>query len=325
MTGINSFIITTSGSTGKPKPLEISRGQMLISARLTGKFLDLKAGEKSLIVLSTEYIAGMMMLVRGFVLDLEINIFDVSSNPLKDINDIYDFSAFVPMQLYEIIKNTPDKINLLNSMKNIIIGGGIINYNLEKELVKLKSNIYHTYGMTETITHIALRKVNGDDRKDYFTTLDDVKISQDDRGCLIINSPVTNNQNIITNDLVQILSERHFRILGRIDNVINSGGVKIQAEKVESAFDKVLVDLNLNIKFFISALNEEKYGEMLIAVFESDEFSIDLEKEIFKRLNLCLKKYEIPKKFLFTKKILETKTGKFDKINTLNKIIFTRW
>ncbi len=312
-----NFTVNTSGSTGKPKPININRNKMITSAKLTGEFLNLKSNDKEFICLSSEYIAGMMMIVRGFVLDLDINIFDVSSNPLKNIKDKFDFSAFVPMQLYEIIKNTPEKIELLNLMKNIIIGGGAINYNLEKELINLKGNVYNTYGMTETITHIALRKINGDNRKEYFTCLKGVNISQDTRGCLVINSDITNNQEIVTNDLVEILSEKDFKVIGRIDNIINSGGIKIQAETIEIAIDKVLFNLKLNLRFFVSSLIDEKYGHIVITAFESKKIDLDLENKVLSNLKKILKKYEIPKKILYTEKFQETETGKIDKIKTM--------
>lgn len=315
------FIVNTSGSTGMPKEIKIYRQQMIISAQLTAKFLNLKANQKAFICLSSSYIAGMMMIVRAFITDMQLFIYDPSANPLIDINENFDFAAFVPLQLYEIIKNTPEKVAILNSMKNIIIGGGIINYNLEKQLIDLKANIYHTYGMTETITHIALRKINGLDRKDYFTVLENTKISLDNRNCLVINSPVTENKDVITNDLVKILSDKDFKILGRIDNMINSGGVKIQIEDIESAVDKVLSELKINTKYFVSSINDEKFGEIVVAVFQDKPYSQKIQEDITNSLKLVLKKYQIPKRYLFIDKIRETATGKYDKKQTILEIL----
>lgn len=321
LNGQQEFVINTSGSTGTPKPIKLSREKMIISAKLTGKYLDLKKGDKSLIVLSVKYIAGLMMIVRGFVLEMDMYIYDVTSNPLKEIDRSikYDFASFVPLQIYEIITNTPEKINFLNSIKNILIGGGVINYNLEKELINLESNIYHTYGMTETITHIALRKVNGKDKKDYFTTLENTKISLDRRGCLVINSPVTDNIDIVTNDLAEILSDKDFKILGRIDNVINTGGIKVQSEKIEQALDKALSELDISANFFVAAEKDDKFGEIITAVFEGEKF----DNEIFEKINIKLKnyleKYEIPKKYLSVEQFKLTDTGKINKRKTLTK------
>lgn len=315
------FIINTSGSTGAPKPIKIKRDLMIISAKLTGDFLELKPKDKILVVLSTEYIAGLMMLVRGFVLELEIEIFEPSSNPLINLQKInYSLASFVPLQIYEIFKNTPEKIYLLNSIKNILIGGGAINSNLEKELDIVKSNIYHTYGMTETITHIALRKINGDNKSEFFKVLKDTKIKLDARNCLIINSPVTNYNDVITNDIVQIINEKEFKVIGRFDNIINTGGIKIQPEKIEYIISNILTNLNINQKFFVYGLKDIKLGEKLILIFESNTFNENLLEQIKYKMKEFLNKYEIPKEIIFVDQFNYTKNGKLDRKNTIQSL-----
>lgn len=321
----DEFIINTSGSTGTPKPISLKRTLMIKSAELTGEFLKLKQNENILVVVPTYYIAGLMMLVRGFVLDLNIFIYTPSSNPIENINlkdHKFSLASFVPLQIFEILKS--GMINDLNLIKNILIGGGSIDTNLENQLQNLNSNIYHTYGMTETITHIALRKINGEDKSKYFKTLKETKISIDDRNCLIINSPVTGFKNVITNDLVEIKNDSEFIILGRVDNVINSGGIKIQAEKIENIISEIFYKLNINNNFFISSIPDKKLGQKVVLVIESDNihnFKIKFLEKINLEINDKISKYEKPKSILFINKFLTTNSGKLDKKSTLNEVI----
>lgn len=320
LNGKTEFIINTSGSTGNPKPIKLSRDLMIKSAELTGEFLKLKPKDKILIVLPTQFIAGLMMIVRAFVLELEMYIYNPSSNPLENIK-LLDFSltSFVPLQIYEILKNNPNRLKILESIKNILIGGAPINSNIENAIINLNNNIYHTYGMTETISHIALRKINGSSRSEYFTTLKETKIDLDARNCLTINSPITSYNTIITNDIAELINSFQFKILGRFDNIINSGGVKIQLEKVEKAISNILFDLNINESFFAYGLDDEKLNQKLVLFFESKEFSSRILEKLKYKMNNTLNKYEIPKEIFFLEKFIYTPTNKIDKKKTLSK------
>ena len=324
LTGKPSFSVETSGSTGQPKLIEISREQMTASARLTGNALGLEKNDKALVCLSTNHIAGMMMLVRSFVLELDLTIINPVANPLVDFPDdtVFDFTAMVPLQLFEILKNTPKKIKILNKMKGILVGGAPVNPVLEKKLQTVKAPVFATYGMTETVSHIALKRLNGKEKTDYFTTFTGVKIETDKRQCLTINSLVTVNKTLVTNDRVEILSANTFRWLGRIDNIINSGGFKVQVEKVESALEQALftIDNSENYKCFVSSVEDEKFGRIIIAVIEALPFSQKKQNQLAEKLGSLLKKYEIPKKIYFINKIILTPTAKIDRRATLEKM-----
>ncbi|MBC7473453.1 MAG: AMP-binding protein [Candidatus Sericytochromatia bacterium] len=321
LNGKQEFIINTSGSTGIPKPITIFREQMIISARMTGKALNLKSGYKSFICLSTQYIAGLMMIVRSLVLNLQMTIVEPVANPYDLLKQGFEFTALVPLQLYEMFNNKDQDINLIDNFKAILIGGGDINQSLNEKIQNLQSPIYHTYGMTETITHIALKRLNGDIKSEYFTTLENVDIKLDDRGCLVIRSPITNNVEIVTNDLVDIISKNQFKWIGRIDNVINTGGVKVQSEKVEKVLEKILYNSDFSNKnFFVSSQPDKKFGNIIIAVIEIDFLSEEDINNLKNELKKYLAKYEIPKHIYFISSFLLTKSGKVDKLATIKEI-----
>lgn len=319
ISGQDSFSIFTSGSTGKPKEIIISRKQMLISAKSSISALNLKPEYTALSCLSVESVGGMMMIVRAFVSGMSLIIMNPVANPFLEISQKIDFTALVPLQVFEILKN-PVSLGKLNNLKVLIIGGAEISVRLQTAIEKLCPDIYHTYGMTETLSHIALKKLNGPDKSDYFSLLDSVKISLDQRGCLIINAPVTNFQDIVTNDLVRIISPDTFLWIGRIDNAVNSGGIKIQLEKIEKAIEKAMYELSAEYRFFLSTIKDEKFGNLIIAVFEGQEFSDDFEENFIEKLKDSLSRYEIPKKFYFIDKFILTKSSKIDKASNMEII-----
>ena len=210
LSGKSNFSIFTSGSTGKPKEIILHRDQMISSARMTGFTLSIKAGDKSLICLNTEFIAGIMMLVRGFELKMNMTIIEPSSNPLKNIpvSESFDFTALVPMQMQKILEESQDKIALLNNMKAILLGGSPVSNRLEEDLQQITVPVFSTYGMTETVSHIAFRRLNGDSRSELYTIIEGVKTGTDERGCLTINTSSASHHTIVTNDLVE---QRFFR------------------------------------------------------------------------------------------------------------------
>ena len=350
MSGKTAFRINTSGSTGKPRQITITRDQMIASAHLTGKTFGLEKGDSALVCLSIDHIAGIMMLVRGFELGLKLTVIPPASDPLKDFpdNTRFDFAAFVPLQLHTIINESPEKIGILNKMKAIIVGGASVNNSLEKEVQIIKAPVYNTYGMTETASHIAIRRLNGPDRSAFYTVMDGVEIGIDQRNCLKIKS--ANKKWLITNDLVEsltpslpvgswqkavgkkklaILPTAHcqlptwdlggaggaafaFKWLGRIDNIINSGGVKVQVEKVEATLETVLTKLKHSNRLFVTGLPHPALGKTVAVVFEGKSFSREKEEKIKKALSQVLNKYEIPRYFYYLNKFKETPSGKID-------------
>jgi O-succinylbenzoic acid--CoA ligase len=315
----SGFSIFTSGSTGKPKEIILNRDQMIASARMTGFTLELKASDKSLVSLNTEFIAGMMMLVRGFELSMSMTIIEPASNPLKNISssESFDFTAMVPMQMQKILEESQDKMGLLNNMKAILLGGSPVSAMLEESLQQITSPIFSTYGMTETVSHIALRRLNGNSRSELYTIIEGVKIGTDERGCLTINAPSTEHHTIITNDLVELTGNNTFRWMGRIDNVINSGGIKIHTDYLEEKIDRVLHEAGFQNRLFVNPMPDAEFGEIAVLIIEGN---IDLDT-INKILKEKLKKFEVPKKIVAIEKFTETATQKIDKIATKNRIL----
>ncbi|MER2996800.1 AMP-binding protein [Pontibacter populi] len=322
LNGVQEFPIQTSGSTGTPKTINLTRKQLESSARKTIKLLNLQPGDTTLVCLNTEYIAGMMMLARGFLAELQMIIVEPISNPLKLVAEgtLFDFASFVPMQLQKIVQDTPEKIPMLNHMKGILLGGAPVNFTLQRQLQQLSVPVYHTYGMTETASHVALRLLNGPDAADYYDALDNIALGLDNRGCLTINGDVTNNELIVTNDLVELLTPTRFRWIGRVDNTINSGGVKVQSEIVEVAVAEALADIDPMPRFFVTSQPDELLGEHVILVMETEPFTDEQEKELKAQLKTLLRKFERPKKYYYCPAFTETATGKVSKQRTLRKL-----
>jgi o-succinylbenzoate---CoA ligase len=306
------FSIFTSGSTGKPKEIILNRDQMVASARMTGSALGLKKGDRSFVCLNTEFIAGMMMLVRGFELNMQMTISEPAANPLKNIDSTekFDFTAMVPVQMQKILEKSPDKINILHGMKAILLGGSPVNAGLEDHLQSIKAPVYSTYGMTETVSHIALRRLNGEYRSELYAILDGVHTGTDERGCLTISAPSTRHHTIITNDLVELTGKDTFRWLGRIDNVINSGGIKIHTDNLEEKIDRFFHESGLLNRLFICQMPHQEFGEIAVLVIEG---RLDQEKTT-QLLRDKLKKFEVPRKIVVLDRFIETPTGKIDRI-----------
>ncbi|MES2519223.1 MAG: AMP-binding protein [Bacteroidota bacterium] len=320
LTGQLEFVLKTSGSTGEPKPIFLNRNQMIASAKLTGKTFELKRGDSALVCLNVDYIAGMMMLVRGMVLGLKLIVVEPSSNPLELLEDKdFDFAAFVPLQLQTILDSQVN-IRIVNGMKAVIVGGAAVNEVLEKKIQELTVPVFSTYGMTETVSHIAVRRMNGVGKSDNFTVLEGVKVGLDERNCLNIIADASNNELIQTNDIVEMLGENTFKLMGRFDNIINSGGVKIQLEKVEKATENDIQMLNPK-RYFAYGIPDEKLGQKLVLVLEKDFLDQNEIDSFLKNIGSVLSKYEIPKEILFIEKFLETPTGKVDKRGTIEFVV----
>ncbi|MDT7832973.1 AMP-binding protein [Flavobacteriaceae bacterium S356] len=293
--------IKTSGSTGKPKWIKLQKEHMINSARVTGDFFELGAGIKALLCLPIDYIAGKMMLVRAMYLGWHLDVVPSSSKPLAGLDREYDFSAMIPLQL----KNS---LEAIGAVKKLIVGGGAVDHKLENELQSISTSIYATYGMTETCTHVAIKKLNHS-KWDSFKALKDVVISKDSRGCLIIDAPSVSNEQIITNDVVEIISDDTFDWKGRYDNVINSGGIKLHPEEIEKKIAPYLND-----RFFVAGIKDQALGEKLVLVVEGE--ASKTSESIYRDLT----KYEIPKNIFFIKKFEETETQKIQRKKTLHKI-----
>ena len=296
--------LQTSGSTGTPKILDVEKDKMLNSAKMTCDFLGLKEGNTALLCLPTEYIWGKMMLVRAIERRMKLLIQTPSLFPLENITKEIDFCAMTPLQ----VQNSLDKIHYI---KKLIIGGASISESLKQQLIQKnpQTKIYETYGMSETLSHIALKSISPK-REEYFRILDGIKISQDQRGCLVINAPKLNNKTLITNDLIKLKNKREFKFLGRIDNIINSGGIKISPENLEDWIKKFIP----NELVFIG-IPDINLGEKLVLVLEGKE-DLNLKSHI---LQLPFeKKYLKPKEIIFIEKIPRTPNNKIDRLGLKN-------
>ena len=318
-----TIIVQTSGSTGIPKSIQLKKELMVNSAKATGSFFDLYENTSALLCLPIQYIAGKMMLVRALTLGWHIDVIEPSSNPLKNIEKQYDFSAMVPLQL----ENSLAKVHCI---KKLIVGGGVVSNQLKKKVQAISTQVFATYGMTETITHIAIKQLNNFSNislnaieTNYYKVLPNVAIYKDQRNCLAIEAPKVAEEIIFTNDVVTLISDTQFEWLGRFDNVINSGGVKLHPEKIEEKLSKIIKK-----RFFVTGLKDELLGEKLILVIENTNknvISSAVEKSLLIKIqNLTsLSKFEKPKEIYFVKHFIETKTGKVQRTQTLQKI-FTK-
>ena len=294
----NYVSVKTSGSTGKPKVIQIKKQAMVNSAIATGVFFDLRPSNRVLHCLPSNFIAGKMMLVRAIILGLELDVINPTSEPLSEISKTYDFCAMVPLQVQNSLRE-------LHHIKTLIIGGALVSENLKLKLSDLSTRIYATYGMTETITHIAIKQLNHLEDP-FFKVLSNVSISKDNRDCLIINAPHLTDETVITNDVVSIKSDLEFELLGRYDNVINSGGIKLIPEQIEKKLQDVI-----SYRFFIASKPDKSLGEQLILVVESEKETINTS--IFDILD----KYEHPKSIYYLKQFVETQTSKINRQATL--------
>ncbi len=334
--GQETFALQTSGSTGTPKTIVLNRKVITASVKMTTKAFDLQAGDTAFCCLNIDYIAGMMMLVRAFEIGMDLIVVEPASNPFASIekhlyllntNRGRNFFAFVPLQIQTILNAEPIFTEILNSAKAIIIGGAAVNEEILEKMQKIYRPVYATYGMTETISHVAIRRINGSQKEDYFNTLDGVDVKLNDENCLMIKSKTTDNQWITTNDVAEIINGSSFILLGRIDNVINSGGVKIQLEKIERTADGILRKMQEYGRYFVFSLPDETLGERLIFVLQKtvsnlNQSEVDSIKiDILRAFKEILPKFEVPKEIFFVEKMLETPTGKIDKTKTLNVFV----
>ena len=313
--GKEIFQLNTSGSTGTPKQITVTRQQMIMSARMTEKALQLNQGHTALVCLNTKYVAGQMMLVRSLVTGMDIIAVEPSANPLASFNLDHhiDFIALVPYQLQSTLKDDQEK---LEQIKVSIIGGGKIEPNLQYKLIGFQNPVYATYGMTETISHIALMKLNGSDRNDYYVALPEVKLKVDDRGCLVIEAPFLERP-VYTNDLVDLMDYRHFQWLGRLDNIINTGGVKVVPEEVESVLRGLFDNLGWQHRFFVAGVEDPMLGQKTCLFVEGDRMPDLIINDLRDKIKEQVPRFEVPKDIRFIKKFIETRTGKINRVETI--------
>lgn len=299
-----TLLVHTSGSTGKPKALLVEKRRMLNSARITCDFLGLQAGDTALLCMSTDYIAGKMMVVRSLERGLRLISVKPCGHPLADVAGEIDFAAMVPMQVYNSLQ-VPEERERLSHIRHLIIGGGAIDEALEESLSEMPGAVWSTYGMTETLSHIALRRLNGPERSEWYQPFSSVRLSLTEEGCLVIDAPLVCARPLVTNDIAELEEaaggRQRFRIKGRKDNVICSGGIKIQIEEVEALLRPFLYR-----PFSIVKKPDEKFGE--IAVLLTEDANLATVEEMC-RTHIS-NKYWLPKEYLHVEQLPLTETGK---------------
>lgn len=300
---VSTVSVQTSGSTGIPKIFDIEKERMRNSAKMTCDFLGLKEGDTALLCLPVEYISGKMMLVRALERKLKLIVKMPDIHPLKDLGEKVDFCAMTPLQ----VENALSKIHLI---KNLIIGGAAVSETLKRKLSRIENEkndnrrIFETYGMSETLSHIAMKEIFPNE-EEYFNTFDGIEISKDERGCLKILAPMLNPDVLTTNDLVELKNEKQFKFLGRADNVINSGGAKIFPEELET-----LVKKHVDNEVVFLGIPDESFGQKLVLAIEGER-NEDLKNEI---LNIQYRKaFYKPKEVFFLDEIPRTPNGKVDR------------
>ena len=294
--------VQTSGSTGVPKVMQVEKVRMEASARMTCSFLGLKAGDRALLCMPLKYIGAKMVVVRSILWGLDLYCVQASSHPLLTLGFAPDFLAMTPAQVYSSLESE-DEAALLEATGHNIIGGGAIDARLGERLRSFPNHVWSTYGMTETLSHIALRRLNGPEASDWYSPFEGVALRLTEEGALAIHAPAVCAEELITNDIAELHEDGRFRILGRKDNVINSGGVKIQIEAVEAQ----LLPL-MPCAFQITAAPDAHYGEVVVMLAEGEK-----SEDAFEAAFAGLHAYSRPKHVFFVPELPRTGSGKPDR------------
>jgi O-succinylbenzoic acid--CoA ligase len=291
--------VQTSGSTGVPKSMQVAKNAMLVSADRTLNFFGLAPEMTALLCLPTSFIAGKMMVVRALLGQLRLITTPPSGRPLQDLSTNVDLAAFTPMQMLNELKVAQPK---LRHLKNVLIGGGKVDAQLDRMLQNQPFSAYETYGMTETLSHIALRRINGIGRQSAFVPLENVRIHTDPRGCLTLDASGITEGSMVTNDLAAIQPDGTFIILGRADHIINSGGIKISPETLEDQIRHLLT-----VPFILSAIDHETLGQQIVLVTEGEPAHADT---LLYQIKPLLPQYQYPKHLYTLPLFPKTESGK---------------
>ncbi len=297
----DTITVQTSGSTGNAKQIQLQKEKMVQSALATAEYFGLCSGQRALLCLPASFIAGKMMLVRAMVSGLEIDCVAPSSNPLHENRNTYDFSAMVPLQL-------GNAIAAIDRIGTLLVGGAPLSDTIKDQVRAKKTRVFETYGMTETITHVATREIPKTDMTTPcpFRALPNVSFTKDDRECLVIDAPNIVDEKVVTNDVVKLLSAETFEWLGRFDFIINSGGVKLNPEQIEGKLRPYISG-----RFMVTGVPDAALGEKVVLVLEGEKTNPDLLKKI--RTISALNKYETPKAIFYFSELLLTENGKIQR------------
>ncbi|MBL7939530.1 MAG: AMP-binding protein [Flavobacteriales bacterium] len=303
--GGNSLPASTSGTTGPPKRMRIPRRDLVNSARLTAEAFDLKPGDRVLHCLPSDFIAGKMMIVRAMVLGLDLHVIDPRGSVLDNLStqERFRFAAMVPLQLHRAIQE--DRARVERQFDTILLGGGPVSEALTEDIQDLSTTVFQSFGSTETVTHVALRHLNGKNKEAMFTAIGKVRFGRDPRGCLVLYTPHLSVKQHVTNDLVDLVDETHFRWLGRYDNVILSGGKKIFPEQLEAKTAGVLP-----FPHYFTAVQDNVLGQAVMLVLETDRPQDEVLPEVMEKLMHTLHPHEWPRRVQALRRIERTSSGK---------------
>lgn len=307
--GKDHFTFQTSGSTGKPKTLNFTREQILQSARRTNNTFKLSPGQTVLCCLSVGFVAGFMMIIRALEGNLSLIIEEPSSYPLNAFEDLFiDFVAMTPNQVRYSLDSNIDKFNHLGKL---LIGGAGIHPELENKLRNLPCEVFHSYAMTETLTHVALRNIS--EKQKNYQALPGITFEVDGNDCLKVNDLMLQIYNLQTNDIVRLEGDRSLKWIGRQDLVINTGGIKVQIESLEIDIQRVLSKNAIKVPFCVAAQPDAILSNRIVLLIEAEEETFE-EEELSQLLKSKLPKYYDPKLILKVPEIFYTSTGKINRI-----------
>lgn len=297
--------LKSSNNESENKKILFDKQSLVNSAISTGNFFGVTVGDSALHCLPVNYIAGKMMLIRAMILGLEIDLISPSKNPFYKNQKIYDFVAMTPTQAFHSLPE-------LEKVRKLIIGGAYVSVALQKALLNAKVNAFETYGMMETLSHIAVR--NMEDPISEFRCLPEFQVRQDERKCLVIDAPKLKIENLITNDEVEVFDSKHFRLIGRIDNMIEIGSLKLNPEQIERKLSE-----NFSFHYFIDTYSDSPSNKKLVLVVKFDK-KIKLEK-IHQQIKNCvsLEDYEIPKAIVCFENFIQTHSGKIKRKSTMKQ------
>ena len=296
---------TSSGTMGPPKRFLIPRADLVASARLTASTFGLSSGDRVLHCLPCGFIAGKMMLVRAIVLGLDSHFINPAGGVFNSLEsrERFHFAAMIPLQLHRMLAE--DRPRVAEQFRTILLGGGPVDNSLIETLADLYVEVFQSYGSTETVTHVAMRRLNGPQKSDHFTALGDVQFGRDPRGCLVIYTPHLSVGQHLTNDLVELLDDTHFRWLGRYDNVILSGGKKIHPEQLEAKIAGAIP-----YPHYFTAIADEVLGQTVMLVLETERPEAEVVPEVMEKVMSILHPHEWPRRVQVLERIERTGSGK---------------
>jgi|GEM_PF-261707 len=309
------YSLTTSGSTGAVKELKFSYNQLKISAKQTIDFFGLTNDDELLCCLPVNKVAGFMMIIRALEANADLIITEPSLYPLDSLkkNLSVSFAAFIPSQFEIILNQYSHYQSFFRYTKAVILGGMAVGFELSEKIKTIDTAVYETYGMTETLSHFALKKLNGENQAPFFTLLNENEIMMDENECLMVKSRITQNKWLKTNDVVEILSNNTFTIRGRADNIINTGGIKIFPESIEQRIMLYVSKFFHTERFIIAGFKNQQFGEIPVLILECVSIHKTNFELFFNSIAEVLEKYEIPWKIYIEERFSETENLKLNR------------